>query len=74
MISTNEHICMDCKCLIKKAKSGVSVSAESMSGHQMADLWECPKCGYTFLTGFGGERGPFDSEHENLDYYYERLR
>lgn len=74
MISTNEHICIDCKCLVKKIKSGVSVSAEDMNGHQMGDLWECPKCGYKFITGFANEIGPFDGNRETLDYYFKRLK
>ena len=40
----------------------------------MGDLWECPKCGYKFITGFANEIGPFDGNRETLDYYFKRLK
>lgn len=74
MISTNEIICITCKCLMKKMVSGKTVSCESMGGHQACDYWECPKCGFELLTGFSAERGPFDSRYERLDYYFPKLK
>ena len=67
----SRKLCAICGELLKVKKNGVKVRYGKYLGFFMADLWECPVCGYQFLELADREIFKPDAE---VDYDFSDYR
>ena len=84
MPTFGNHVCVNCKRMLKIKKNGIIVAEHLKNGELYkvwsADLFECPNCGFELISGFGNQPNyhHFDKKAEEeiakakkLSTYYE---